>query len=183
MICLDRTWRTIFIVGRSNNSRTNNLLGHESRVYGDILLGNFLDTYKHLSLKMLLGITWPYEHCNAKYILKTDDDCYMNIVSLILWLSEYHTQQGTDPLYIGKVQKNMAVVRTKSHRYYVSRSVHRGDFYAPYVSGGGYLFSGHLLSRLYKVSRHSRVFPVEDALLGRFMRILKVQPRHEKRFL
>ena len=152
-------------------------------MYGDVLLGDFPDNYRHLSLKMLLGIRWPRRHCQAKYVLKTDEDCYVNIVSLMLWLSEYHNHYSSQPLYTGKVQRNMDVVRTMTHRYYVSRTEHPNKYYKPYVSGGGYLFSGHLLNKLYKVSRKTPIFPVEDALFGRLMDILGVPPTNDRRFL
>lgn len=173
----------MFLVGQSNSSRLNNLLKQEARVYKDVVIGDFLDTFRNLSLKTLLGLQWSLRHCQAKYILKTDEDCFVNVLSLVEWLQEYHMTNGSKPLYTGNIQKGMEVVRDKSHRYYVSGMDYNKHIYPPYASGGGYIFSASLLPQLLAATKKVSAIPVEDACFGLYMQHVGVKPVHNNRIL
>jgi len=173
----------VFLVGQSNSSVLNSLLRQEAQVYKDIVIGDFLDTYRNLSLKTLLGLKWSLQHCQPKYILKTDEDCFVNVLSLVQWLQEYHVTNSSRALYAGNVQKEMEVVRDKSHRYYVSSMDFNKRIYPPYASGGGYVFSASLLPELLAASQKVPVIPVEDACFGLYMQQIGVKPIHNTRIL
>lgn len=178
-----RSWKTVFLVGKTNSSKLNNLLRQEAQVYKDIVIGDFLDTYRNLSLKTLLGLQWTSHHCKPKYILKTDDDCYVNVLSLVQWLQEYHVTNGSRPLYAGNIQRDMEVVRDKTNRYYVSVMDINRHKYPPYASGGGYVFSASLLPRLLSASQEVPIIPVEDACFGLYMQHIGIKPLHNSKIL
>ena len=135
-------------------------------------------------MKMVFSLKWPLDQkCQARYILKTDEDCFVNVGNLLNWLKDYHIANGTHPLYAGRVQPYMEVVRDEESRYYVSEKDHPGEIFQPYVSGGGYVFSGSLLPSLAEVSQRSPLFPNEDALLGSLMHRIGVQPTDNNKFL
>lgn len=179
----ERSWKTVFLVGKTNSSKLNNLLRQEAQVYKDIVIGDFLDTYRNLSLKTLLGLQWTSRYCKPKYILKTDDDCYVNVLSLVQWLQEYHVTNGSRPLYAGNIQRDMEVVRDKTNRYYVSVMDVSRHKYPPYASGGGYVFSANLLPRLLIASREVPIIPVEDACFGLYMQHIGIKPLHNNKIL
>ena len=173
----------MFLVGQHKNDAINYLVKKEAIAYGDIVIGDFQDTFRNLYKKMLLGIEWPLNHCPASYILKTDEDCYVNVLLLLEWLISYDLVNGSKPLYAGNVQYNTNVVRDKGDRYFVSRKLYPYRKYPDYVSGGGYVFSGSLLEKLSRLSQEMPVFPNEDACLGTFMRRLGIKPKQDNRFL
>ncbi|XP_078369127.1 UDP-GalNAc:beta-1,3-N-acetylgalactosaminyltransferase 1-like isoform X3 [Oculina patagonica] len=179
----ERSWKTVFLVGQTNNSKLNNLLRQEAQIHKDIVIGDFLDTYRNLSLKTLLGFQWSWRHCRPKYILKTDEDCYVNVLSLVQWLQDYHVANGSKPLYAGNIQRDMEVVRDKNHRYYVSVMDMNKHKYPPYASGGGYVFSASLLPKLLTASRQVPIIPVEDACVGLYMQYIGIKPMHNTRIL
>ena len=171
-------------MGRSSNPKINHLVIQEAAVHKDIVIGNFNDTFQNLYKKMILSITWPLErNCRASYILKTDDDCFVNVGNLLHWLNSQHTMNSTQPIYAGRVQEENLVIRDKTSRYYVSKSNHPKPFYSPYVSGGGYVFSANLLPLLSKFAETSPLFPNEDALLGSLMLRIGVKPIDNAKFL
>ncbi|KAK3862386.1 hypothetical protein Pcinc_031754 [Petrolisthes cinctipes] len=76
--------KVIFVVGmpQDNNQLLPDLL-HESRTHHDLLLGNFHDTYHDISFKAIAAIWWVVHYCPAPpFILKTDDDMFVNIFTL-----------------------------------------------------------------------------------------------------
>lgn len=148
------------------------------------MIGSFKDTYRNLNMKMIFSLKWPLEQkCRVSYILKTDEDCYVNIWNLLHWLRSYHEAKGSRPLYAGRVQTEMPVVRDTKSRYYVSEEDHPADIYKPYASGGGYVISASLLPALVNVSRTSPIFANEDALLGSLMYRIGIQWTDNQKFL
>ena len=179
-----RSWKTVFLTGKSSNPKLNHLVTQEAAIYKDIVLGAFEDTFRNLHMKMILSLTWPLkQNCNASYILKTDEDCFVNIRNLLHWLNKHHKVNGTQPIYAGRVQVKMPVIRRKDSRYYVSEKEFPERYFHPYVSGGGYVFSGNLLPLLSEVSKTSPLFPNEDALLGFLMHRIGVKLTDNSKFL
>ncbi|XP_022366240.1 beta-1,3-galactosyltransferase 4 [Enhydra lutris kenyoni] len=59
-------------------------LMREAAAQGDILQAAFRDSYRNLTLKTLSGLNWANKHCSmARYILKTDDDVFVNVPELV----------------------------------------------------------------------------------------------------
>ena len=176
----------MFLIGRTNNSVLDGLIRQEAKFYQDVVFGNFPDTYKNLYRKMVLSVEWPEKFCpGARYILKTDEDCYVNVPGMITWL-ETDVERGfraDDKLYAGAVNLNKEPDRDPSSQYFVSKKEYPGISYPPYVAGGGYIFSGTLLPMLAQSIEKVRLFPVEDASFGLLMRSIGVSPRNNARFL
>ncbi|KAK1338543.1 hypothetical protein QTO34_001660 [Cnephaeus nilssonii] len=81
--------QTLFLLGEPGGrhpawgSRENDL-ERESVARGDILQAAFQDSYRNLTLKTLSGLSWADKHCpRARYILKTDDDVFVNVPELV----------------------------------------------------------------------------------------------------
>jgi len=89
--------RVVFVVGQRPREVLPSyeaLVQEEVRSYGDLLQSNFLDTYRNLTRKAVAGLKWVTEHCrSAKYVLKTDDDTFVNLY-LLLRLLNLQTKHG-----------------------------------------------------------------------------------------
>lgn len=68
-------------------------------VFNDIFVLDMIDNYDNLVIKVFLGMLWSIVYINFCFILKVDDDVYVCIFYLILWLENY----GFDNLYGGYV--------------------------------------------------------------------------------
>ncbi|KAL3855103.1 hypothetical protein ACJMK2_014332 [Sinanodonta woodiana] len=76
--------RILFLVGRIEKKNVQRSLEKESKQFQDIVQGDFIDDYHNLTHKGVLGYRWITEHCqNAKFILKIDDDVFVNIFRVI----------------------------------------------------------------------------------------------------
>jgi len=50
---------------------------YELEHYGDVIQGKFMDNYRTLTNKTMMGLAWVRAHCaHAQYVLKTDDDAF-----------------------------------------------------------------------------------------------------------
>ncbi|XP_020855044.1 beta-1,3-galactosyltransferase 4 [Phascolarctos cinereus] len=84
--------RTLFILGEPDNSHGGNIkevLKWEAQIEGDIVQAAFTDSYRNLTLKTLSGLAWAARYCpNVHYVLKTDDDVYINVPGLVAELDQ-----------------------------------------------------------------------------------------------
>ena len=66
--------------GNSDDKEKQKKLNEESEKYGDIIQGDFLDTYHNLSYKGVMGHLWVSEFCEqAEFMIKTDDDWFVDL--------------------------------------------------------------------------------------------------------
>ncbi|XP_037798244.1 beta-1,3-galactosyltransferase 1-like [Penaeus monodon] len=87
--------KVIFVIGQSREVALHDKLREESVTYHDIVVADFVDSYRNLSYKALTAMHWIREYCKgAKYIVKTDDDVFINIFALDRFLN--HAAQAVD---------------------------------------------------------------------------------------
>ena len=66
--------------------------------------------------------------------------------------------------------------RDKTSKFYIPEEMYSDVLLPPYVSGGGYLFSGHLIPTLLNASYKHTTIPNEDANFGILMHFIGVFP-------
>jgi beta-1,3-galactosyltransferase 1 len=60
------------------------LVEEESLQYSDIIQEGFVDSYNNLTLKSVMMLKWVTTNCQSVwYIMKTDDDMFVNINNLV----------------------------------------------------------------------------------------------------
>ncbi|XP_071500589.1 beta-1,3-galactosyltransferase 5-like [Diadema antillarum] len=156
-------FKTVFLIGRTFPA-LRTLLESESEKHKDILFGDYVDSYRNLTLKVQHGMMWAAESCQSRYLLKTDDDCFVNTRVMVEFLEKYNHQ--TTNLYAGHKLKSRDVLRDPHSKWYVSPSDYQKDLYPPYASGTGYLLSYDVVQRVVSRSPFHHPFPVEDAYMG-----------------
>lgn len=180
---IGRKWQCVFLIGQARNSVFMARVKREMRQHRDILLGSYRDTYRNLTLKVFHGFYWADTQCKPDFVLKTDDDCFVNTKLLYLMLSNYTVQKSD--LYVGNVYLNVAkrvVVRNSESKWALKRTDYEERYYPAYASGMGYIISGDVLSSIIELSRYYRPLPNEDAFVGILVHHLGVKPVKSQRF-
>ena len=76
--------RTLFILGKPPSKKDQLRINSEAALYSDILQGNFTDNFNNITLKSVHAVQWINDNClQAKYILKADDDMFVNIFTTV----------------------------------------------------------------------------------------------------
>ena len=79
--------KTMFIIGSSINSSIQDDILKENNKYNDLIQVDVIENYYNISFKTLMGLRWAYENCiNAKYFLFIDNDYYLSVKNLVLFL-------------------------------------------------------------------------------------------------
>ncbi|XP_037048223.1 beta-1,3-galactosyltransferase 5-like isoform X2 [Bradysia coprophila] len=110
----------------------------ERAQFGDLIIGDFVDTYRNLSRKSIMAYDWLVSYCHeADIVVKTDDDVMVNIFKLTeelgLWPQKI-------PLNIWcAVHFNEMLNRTETSPYYVSPEEYPNDIAPKHCAGVGYI--------------------------------------------
>ena len=154
-----------FVLGRTSHDYLS-AIEKEFIQFGDVLIGDFKDSYRNLTLKMMFGILYAYEFCqNAHYVLKLDDDTFYNPVNLIALLRESPRER----MYMGMSNANRLPRRNERNKFYISPKVYPGKLFPPFVFGGSTILTMDSIKHLN--SSHFRVpcLPLEDTYMGLLM--------------
>ena len=108
--------KMVFVIGQAKDAKSGEIeaLEKEMQLNKDIVLGEMLEDYRNLTLKTKMGLKWAYYECKTSYVLKTDDDVFVNPVVLVEWLKEIPTNN----LYTGWCNSNSPVIRNKKSKWY-----------------------------------------------------------------
>lgn len=176
------TWQCLFLVGQTPHGPSEVLVDNEIERYSDILKGSYMDSYRNLTHKVMHGLHWASTVCPTKYVLKTDDDVFVN-TKLLLNILESNTPEAN--VYIGLLvdsQKRLEVIRNPMNKWVVSFEEFPHSHYPPYSSGMGYVLSHDVVMRMVNLSQFTVPIPNEDAYIGVLANMLNVQPSRTGRF-
>ncbi|CAH2084334.1 unnamed protein product [Euphydryas editha] len=84
----DVDFKLVFLLGlpsQENDTEIQEKIEEEVDKYGDVIQEGFIDSYNNLTLKSIMMLKWVTNNCNesVRYILKTDDDMYVNVPQLV----------------------------------------------------------------------------------------------------
>ncbi|KAM5125053.1 beta-1,3-galactosyltransferase 5-like [Mantella aurantiaca] len=175
-------WQVVFLVGLTMDVELDWRIHNEQRMNNDLLMGNYLDSYRNLTLKVMHGMKWAVERCRPSYILKTDDDCFVNTHYLPSFLRD--RSPATAHLYVGLAfsEKKRAVIRDPSSKWYVPHREYEPEVYPAYASGIGYIVTFHTAESILRAARTVPPIPVEDAYVGILAETAKVRLLTSTRF-
>ncbi|KAF7279759.1 hypothetical protein GWI33_006789 [Rhynchophorus ferrugineus] len=154
----------VFVTGRTENLTVRHQLKKENKLHGDILQGSFLDAYRNLTYKHVMALKYAVYHCaQAKYILKCDDDIFINIKLLKNYLSTDLSPFGIRNGLLCPVQSTASPFRTYRSKWRVSFEEYPGRKYPPYCLGYVIIYSPDVAFALYRAAQSSStIFWIDD---------------------
>lgn len=169
----------LFLLGKKDGELgllQQRMLEAESRRHHDIIQQDFLDSYKNLTIKTLMGLNWVAMHCpHTSYVMKTDSDMFVNTEYLIFKLLRPELEPRRN-YFTGNNMRGYAPNRNKNSKWYMPPELYPGDKYPTFCSGTGYVFSGDLARKIYQVSLRIRHLHLEDVFVGICLASLEIEP-------
>lgn len=128
--------KVVFLMGETPNATLAMKIQKESNMYGDIVQGTFVDAYRNMTYKHVMGLKWVTHHCPmAKYILKADDDIVVNARGLRRFLVQELSPWGVKGLIACQMCEHALAYRTNSSKWMVSMKEYGQDYYPTYCAG------------------------------------------------
>jgi len=138
----------------------------EADTYGDIVQENFVDSYRNLTYKGVMGLKWVAHHCrHAEFLLKSDDDIFINIFRLVAHLQQISVQRRgrrVSELLLCFVWYRMKVIRDQRSKWYLSPTEFPLDVFPTYCSGSAFIMTPDVASAMFNASFKVPFFWVDD---------------------
>ncbi|KAF9823144.1 hypothetical protein SFRURICE_016037, partial [Spodoptera frugiperda] len=153
----DVDYKVVFLLGlpaNDNDSVVQNRIEEEVQKYGDIIQERFIDSY-------------------IRYILKSDDDMYINVPNLMDILknksqefdAKYKIQNSKEYLLTGHLICGARPILDSSNKWYSPKYMYGGRVYPKYLSGTAYAFSYDAANALYRAALRTSYFHLEDIFI------------------
>ena len=165
-------WKTMFLLGQPTGDGTlNEYLKAEGLIFNDFIQGAQRENCSNLTLKTEMGLEWAAKYCDFKFILKADDDVFVNPYRLVDFLSNPDTP-GTE-LYLGFVMYDQSPHR--SGKYGVSVEEYNKTRYPDFCSGPAYVLSWDLVHKLVDLFDVKNPLKLEDVYIATLLAKLGVK--------
>ena len=160
--------------GGSSDPATRQQTILEAKQYGDVLVADFLDSYNNLTIKSTLMLKYLVEdQIQANYVIKADDDTYINVDKLI---EEFNAHLSNPPrfycrVYFGSRPVRQAPNDTLDSKWVTPHWMYPWPRFPPYCAGAFYAFDGLLANQLYQVAMNVPLVSSEDLYITGLVRI------------
>ncbi|XP_066997606.2 beta-1,3-galactosyltransferase 1 isoform X1 [Anabrus simplex] len=170
-----------FLLGSVQDAPRRKALDAEGDLYHDLIRSRFLDTYNNLTLKSISMLEWVDKYCNlAKYVLKTDDDMFINVPRLLAFIDKKSKEKKT---IFGRLAKKWKPIRNKASKYYVSLDQYRPPLFPDFTTGPAYLLTSDVVHDMYVAALNKTYLKLEDVFLtGIVAQELKIKRLHVNEF-
>ena len=167
-------WTTVFLVGQSRKQDESKSLLKEDEFHGDLVRADFYDHYWNLTLKLQMGFEWATRYCSFSFLLKTDDDVFVNSAKLVSFLSKPTTPR--EKLYRGLLYKDAVVHR--EGKFKVTKEEYIASHYPDFCPGMGILLSHDTAFALVKTFPVLPFYRLEDVYVGLLADRIGIKPRN-----
>jgi len=169
----------VFILGlpTKNQDTVQASISKEAVQFGDIVQGNFIDTYRNLSTKNIYGNLWVSLFCNnTEIVVKTDDDTFVDLYA-VYFLTRSLLAKPTFKLnefILCPLRRGWKVNRRKSSKWYVSyeewtKEDVPGEVYPDFCPGNFHVTNPDTARRLVEAARHTKILFLEDVWVSGYL--------------
>ncbi|NWH75161.1 B3GN5 glucosaminyltransferase, partial [Piaya cayana] len=171
---------TLFALGKAALVTTRLEINEESQKHRDIIEGSFIDSPETQTEKMLMSVEWTVTFCpHARYILKTDEDTFVSIPSLVGYLLSL---KQLEDVYLGRVIPRGEPDRDPKSPGFVPLHQYSEEFYPDYCDGSAFVMSQDVARKVYVASKEVPVSVPPDIFVGICAKKAGVTPIHSSRF-
>lgn len=155
-----------FIIGAVNSTNIQDKIDLEDKVHEDVVQGNFQDAYRNMTYKHVMALKWFLYDCpEAHYLLKTDDDVFVNTPQLYIYLetpSAVSQQFHSDRLLLCYQISSAKVKRSYRSKWRVSFDEFSDKYYPNHCPGFSILYSADVVRQLYLKAQQLKYFWIDD---------------------
>lgn len=142
---------------------TQNGIASEQRKFGDLLQGDFLEHYRNLTYKHVMGLRWAANKCShAKFIVKIDDDSVYDIFRVYNYLKKNENNPRDNHHLAGYIFNHQRPSRQETDKHFVTEEEYPGDEFPKYLSGWLYITNPYTAHLLIKQTLHKPFFWIDD---------------------
>lgn len=143
--------------------REDAALQEESLRHGDMVFVDVVDTYRNVPSKLLQFYKWSVGNTDFNLLLKTDDDCYIDVDSVLMKID--HKGLKRSNFWWGNFRQSWAVDRIGKWQ----ELEYASPAYPAFACGSGYVVSRDLVRWLASNAEKLKAYQGEDVSMGIWM--------------
>ncbi|XP_068597503.1 UDP-GalNAc:beta-1,3-N-acetylgalactosaminyltransferase 2 [Brachionichthys hirsutus] len=143
--------------------REDAALQQESLAHGDMVFVDVVDTYRNVPSKLLQFYKWSVGNAEFNLLLKTDDDCYIDVDSVLMKID--HKGLKRRNFWWGNFRQSWAVDRIGKWQ----ELEYPSPAYPAFACGSGYVVSRDLVGWLASNADNLKAYQGEDVSMGIWM--------------
>ncbi|XP_054886249.1 UDP-GalNAc:beta-1,3-N-acetylgalactosaminyltransferase 2 [Poeciliopsis prolifica] len=143
--------------------REDATLQEESLRHGDLVFVDVVDTYRNVPSKLLQFYKWSVGNADFNLLLKTDDDCYIDVDSVLMKID--HKGLKRRNFWWGNFRQSWAVDRIGKWQ----ELEYASPAYPAFACGSGYVVSRDLVQWLASNAEKLKPYQGEDVSMGIWM--------------
>ncbi|XP_045737825.1 beta-1,3-galactosyltransferase 9 [Mirounga angustirostris] len=172
---------TLFALGMPVLVTTQQEIDKESHKNNDIIEGIFLDSSENQTLKIITMMQWAVTFCpNALFILKVDEEMFVNLPSLVDYL--LNLKEHFEDIYLGRVIHQDTPNRDPNNQEFVPFSEYQEKYYPDYCSSEAFIMSQDVARMMYVVFKEVPIMVPADVFVGICAKAIGLIPIHSSRF-
>lgn len=171
-------WKTVFLLGQSRDKNHSELLLREEAFFGDMIRADYYEHYWNQTLKIEMGFEWAARYCSFTFLLKADDDVFINPPAVIAVLNRTTTPKHK--LYMGYVYKNPVVQR--KGKWLLSQEEYSATHYPDFCAGPGYILSLDVVHSFVSIFGSIPKFKFDDVYVGMLAAKIGLNAVHDSGF-
>lgn len=138
---------------------------NEAIRFHDIVQGNFMEAYRNLTYKHIMGLRWATQECyGAQFIIKSDDDIVFDPFRIHEMLRTIDTGQNERYLK-GYVLSGKKPIRERHNKWYVTKEEYSDTTYPDYLSGWFYITNPKTARDLVVAAENNDFFWIDDIFI------------------
>ncbi|KAI4463756.1 beta-13-n-acetylglucosaminyltransferase [Holotrichia oblita] len=176
--------RRVFLLGFNDKDKflTQASIANEAERFGDIVQGNFMEAYRNLTYKHVMGLKWITNYCsNTKYVIKMDDDTVVDMKQFLTLLKKLKLPSSN--YIVGYILRGMTPIREPANKWYVTKEEYKLSKYPTFVSGWLYVTTPQVAMEISNLAYEDNYFWIDDVLVtGIFAQKLKIRHLNLNRY-
>ena len=165
---LDGSVRRVFVLGQTANTTLRQQLDLEFRLHEDLLQEDFIDSYFNMTVKAVISLKWISSRCRySRFVLKTDDDAFVNMFSLLEILSskQLFNEHGSERTLMCNWWTDHEVEVAREGKWNIHVNQWRYRNWPPFCQGLAFVMSTDLVIDLYRASFQVPFLRLDDLFL------------------
>ena len=170
--------KLVFLVAKPPDEDTQQRVGAENGVHGDIVQSSVTDGHRKLGYKILSGYVWSFLHCSkVGYVAKSDDNVELDMVKM---MEALQSRKDITEDFIGcsTPNRNSKTLRSArphmSGNWSISKQQFELDTMPDFCTGFLYVTTPRVGAQLvqvgHKLYRETEVEQIEDSLITGVLR-------------
>ena len=163
--------KLIFLCGASSEKTVQDALTMESNYYKDIIQEDFVDSYRNLTYKAIMGLKWISTYCmHAKFLFEIRRWYICEYVQLHCLFESMLKDRGViKKLLLCYFWYRAPVVRDPKSKWYLSPIEYKPNRFPTYCSGSAFILTTDVAASMFKASFDTKFFWVDDLYITGFL--------------